>query len=117
MNYATQLTHRLVPEGLESMTEIDLTQQFDSEVWSLSDVQAIRPDLTSKQAWELLKAVHGDDDLAGRASSDIVDAYAAWYMPKKENAVVAELSNGSSHSTRSNVTPTKGCFRLSIDRS
>ena len=45
-------------------------------VWSIEDVQEIRPDLTDEQAWDVLQAVHRHHDAALGINWDVLDYHA-----------------------------------------
>jgi hypothetical protein len=45
-------------------------------VWDIEDVQAIRPELTHEQAWEVLRAADRDHDATIGISWDVLGCHA-----------------------------------------
>jgi hypothetical protein len=51
-------------------------------IWSVEDVQMVRPGLTDKQAWEVLQRVEYDDDRSYGITRDTLRITAGWLFPK-----------------------------------
>lgn len=60
-----------IPRGRDADQEISI-------VWSIEDVQSIRPDLTEDQAWEVLQAVEHDHDANIGVNWNMLEWHSQW---------------------------------------
>jgi hypothetical protein len=63
-----------------------MTERFIDDRWYESDVQSVRPDLTSDQAWAVLRGVKDTHDAEIGINWDVIRFVADTLYPEPEDA-------------------------------
>jgi hypothetical protein len=59
-------------------------------VWSIQDVQEIRPDLTDKQAWEVLQLAERQHDVTIGVNQEVLECHAQFLFGDAPDTDAAE---------------------------
>lgn len=85
-----QMHHRMLPNDDPGQTvpEIDVHQLLAARrevavIWSIEDVQEVRPDLTDDQAWEVLKRCYDKHDCEGGFTWQYIEDVADIMFPEQ----------------------------------